>query len=181
MWRYTKPETTTGAISAFQEMLSKMEQPPDPGIHREFVLVVTVKMMICWRHPIEHRRQYKIPLGVRAKIRRIAKATTRHSPLELIDMSTGKIHGRDERIVIFESSPICKELISSMATHINLSCIRHVVRRYFQYVVLSHKWEDQEPLFQEAIRIAVYDLGDPPTHNKLQTYCSESRFPLGLE
>ena len=35
------------AISAFQEMLSKMEQSPDPGIRREFVLVVAVKMIIC--------------------------------------------------------------------------------------------------------------------------------------
>ena len=35
------------AISAFQEMLSKMEQSPDPDIHREFVLVVMMKMIIC--------------------------------------------------------------------------------------------------------------------------------------
>ena len=58
-----------------------------------------------------------------------------------------------------------------MTTHINLSRIRHVVQQYFQYVVLSHKWEDNEPLFQEVIQIAVYDLGDSPTHDKLQTYC----------
>ena len=35
------------AISAFQEMLSKMEQSPDPDIRREFVLVVMVKTIIC--------------------------------------------------------------------------------------------------------------------------------------
>ena len=34
------------AISAFEEMLSKMEQSPDPDIRREFVLVVTVKTTI---------------------------------------------------------------------------------------------------------------------------------------
>ena len=58
-----------------------------------------------------------------------------------------------------------------MTTHINLSRIRHVVQQYFRYVVLSHRWEVNEPLFQEVIQIAVYDLGDSPTHNKLQTYC----------
>ena len=58
-----------------------------------------------------------------------------------------------------------------MATHIDLSRIRHVVQQYFQYVVLSHKWEDNEPLFQEVIQITVYDLCDSPTHDKLQTYC----------
>ena len=62
-----------------------------------------------------------------------------------------------------------------MATHIDLSRIRHVVQQYFQYVVLSHKWEDNEPLFQEVIQITVYDLGDSPTHDKLQTYCKIAR------
>ena len=58
-----------------------------------------------------------------------------------------------------------------MTTHTSLSRIRHVVRKYFQYVVLSHKWEDNEPLFQEVIHITVYDLGDSLTHDKLQTFC----------
>ena len=35
------------AISAFEEMLSKMEQSPDPDIRREFVLVFTEKTTIC--------------------------------------------------------------------------------------------------------------------------------------
>ena len=56
-----------------------------------------------------------------------------------------------------------------MTTHISLSRIRHAVQQYFQYVVLSHKWEDNEPLFQ--IQIVVYNLGNSPTHDKLQTYC----------
>ena len=58
-----------------------------------------------------------------------------------------------------------------MTTHINLSRIRDVVQQYFRYVVLSHKWEENEPLFQEVIQITVYDLGDSRTHDKLQTYC----------
>ena len=76
---------------------------------------------------------------------------------------------------MFESSPIYSELISSMTTHIDRSRIRNVVQQYFQYVVLSHRWEDDEPLFQEVIQIAVYDLGDSPTHDKLQTYCKIAR------
>ena len=58
-----------------------------------------------------------------------------------------------------------------MTTRINQSRIRHVVQQYFQYVVLSHKWEDNEPVFQKVKQITVYDLGDFPTHDKLQTYC----------
>ena len=37
--------------------------------------------------------------------------------------------------------------------------------------MLSHQWEDNEPLFQEVIHIAVYDLDKSPTHDKLQTFC----------
>ena len=37
--------------------------------------------------------------------------------------------------------------------------------------MLSHKWEDNEPLFQEVMRISVYDLDQSATHDKLQTFC----------
>jgi len=37
--------------------------------------------------------------------------------------------------------------------------------------MLSHKWEENEPLFQQVIHIAVYDLETSPTHDKLQTFC----------
>ena len=158
------------ATSAFEEMLSKMEQSTDPDIHRESVLVITVKTMICLHHPIERRKQYQTPSRIRAKIHKIVRKTIRDSPLKLIDTSTGKIYGRDERIVMFESSVICKELISS-TTRISRSRIKRIVQEYFQYVVLSHKWEENEPRFQDMVHIAVYDLGDSPTHDKLQTYC----------
>ena len=58
-----------------------------------------------------------------------------------------------------------------MTTHVNHARIRHVVQQYFQYIVLSHRWEVNEPLFQEVMQITVYDLGKSPTHDKLQTYC----------
>ena len=74
-------------------------------------------------------------------------------------------------MAMFESSPICKEFISSMTTHISLSRIRRLVRKYFEYVVLSHKWEDNKPLFQVVVQVVVYDLGDFSTHDKLQTSC----------
>ena len=121
--------------------------------------------------PKERRKQYRTLSSVQADIRKIVKATLQDSPFELIDTSTGKIHSRDARESMFESSSVCKELISSMTTHISRSRIKRVVREYFQYVVLSHRWEDNEPLFREVVHITVYDLKDSPTHDKLQTYC----------
>ena len=58
-----------------------------------------------------------------------------------------------------------------MTTRIDYVRIKREARQYFRYVVLSHKWEENEPLFQQVMHIAVYDLDESPTHDKLQTFC----------
>ena len=58
-----------------------------------------------------------------------------------------------------------------MTTRIDYVRVKREVRQYFRYVMLSHKWEENEPLFQEVMHIAVYDLAKFPTHDKLQTFC----------
>ncbi|KAF8415522.1 hypothetical protein L210DRAFT_3431234, partial [Boletus edulis BED1] len=37
--------------------------------------------------------------------------------------------------------------------------------------MLSHKWEDNEPLYHQVVHIAVHELEKSPTHDKLQTFC----------
>ena len=59
-----------------------------------------------------------------------------------------------------------------MTTRIDYVRIKREVRQYFRYVMLSHKWEANEPLFQQVIHMAVYDLDESPTHDKLQKFCS---------
>lgn len=123
LWAYETKHTALhkagdyeNAITAFGVMLLKMEQSPDPGIRREFILMITAKTMICSCHPLGRREQYKTPSKIRARIRRIVKETIRDSPYILINTSTGKSHGRDQRESVFESLPTCQELISSMTT-----------------------------------------------------------------
>ena len=69
------------------------------------------------------------------------------------------------------SLPIVNELVSSMTTRIDRPHIKREVRKFFRYVMLSHKWDEDEPLFQHVIHMAVYDLGRSQTHDKLQTFC----------
>jgi len=95
----------------------------------------------------------------------------RHSPRALINTYTGRLHHTAERASAFESIPIFNELVSSMTTRIDYARIKHEVRQYFRYVMLSHTWEQNEPLFQQVIHIAVWDLDTSPTHEKLQTFC----------
>ena len=127
--------------------------------------------MTCSHYETEHGDQYIGPSSARATIRRIVQRTVRHSPRVLIDTTTGRLHDRAGQASAFESLPIFKELVSSMTTRIDYVRIKREVRQYFRYVMLSHKWEANEPLFQQVIHIAVYDLDKSPTHDKLKTFC----------
>lgn len=89
----------------------------------------------------------------------------------LINTTTGRLHDRAAQESAFESQPIFNELVSSMTTRIDRARIKHEVRQYFRYVMLSHKWEDNEPSSKQVMHISVYDLGPSPTHNKLKTFC----------
>ncbi|KAF8436010.1 hypothetical protein L210DRAFT_3549851 [Boletus edulis BED1] len=140
------------AVDAFETMLTKMVESPDPDVQRDV-------------------DRYVSPSSTRAMIRKIVHRTLRHSPRVLINTATGRLHNRAEQASAFESLPIFKELVSSRTTRIDYVRIKREVREYFRYVMLSHKWEDNEPLFQQVVRIAVYDLEESPTHDKLQTFC----------
>ncbi|KAF8430779.1 hypothetical protein L210DRAFT_3730379, partial [Boletus edulis BED1] len=140
------------AIRAFEMMLSKMAESRDPGVQRQ-------------------GDKYVSPSSTQATIRKVVERTLRRSPHVLINTTTGRLHDRTEQASAFESLPIFKELVSSMTTRIDYVRIKHEVRQYFRYVMLSHKWEDKEPLFQQVVHLAVYELETSSTHDKLQTFC----------
>ena len=58
-----------------------------------------------------------------------------------------------------------------MTTRIDYIRIKREVRQYFRYVVLSHTWEDNEPLFEKVVGIKVTDLEESLTHDKLRMFC----------
>ena len=89
----------------------------------------------------------------------------------LIDTTTGRLRNKAQRESAFETLPIFKQLISSMTTRIDCARIKQEVQQYFQYVMLSHKWENNEPLFEHVIHVTVHDLDPSPTHDKLQMFC----------
>ena len=125
----------------------------------------------CSHYSTEHGDQYISPSSTRATIRRIVQRTIRHLPRVLINTTTGRLHNRAEQASAFEFLPIFQELVSSMTRRIDYVRVKREVRLYFRYVMLSHKWEENEPLFQQVIHVAVYDLDKSPTHDKLQTFC----------
>jgi hypothetical protein len=156
------------AVDALEEMLSKMAQSPDPNIERELYPRYHDKV---FTFSTGQGDRYISPSSTRAEIHKHVQRITNQSPRVLIDIATGRLRDRAERASAFEALPIFNELVSSMTTHIDYVRIKHEVRQYFRYVMLSHKWEENEPLFQQVLHIAVYDLDQSPTHDKLQTFC----------
>ncbi|KAF8555025.1 TPR-like protein [Imleria badia] len=140
------------AVDALEEMLSKLAQSPDPNVQ-------------------QHCDQYINPSSTRTTIRKIVQQTIRHLPRVLINTTTGRLHDKADQAAAFEALPLFNELVSSMTTRIDYVRIKREVRQYFRYVMLSHKWDENEPLFQQVIHITVYDLGQSLTHDKLQTFC----------
>ncbi|KAG6372488.1 hypothetical protein JVT61DRAFT_7591 [Boletus reticuloceps] len=140
------------AIDALEVMLSKMAESHDPDVQQQ-------------------GDRYISPSSTRALIRQVVQRTLHRSPRVLIDTATGRLHERAEQASAFEALPIFYELVSTTTTRIDYVRIKREVRQYFRYVMLSHKWEDNEPLFRQVAHIAVYDLETSPTHDKLQTFC----------
>ena len=62
-----------------------------------------------------------------------------------------------------------------MTTHIDHARIEREVVEYYRYATFSHKWEDNEPLFEKVVHIVVYDLEESLTHDKLQMFCKVVR------
>ena len=99
----------------------------------------------------------------------------RESPLVLLNTDSGRLLDKSGQACSFESQPIFRELVSSMTTHIDHVRIEREVSEYYRYATFSHKWEENEPLFENVMRIVVYDLEDSLTHDKLQMFCKVVR------
>ena len=125
----------------------------------------------CSHYSTEHGDQYISHSSKQEAIRKIIRQTTGHLPHVLINMTTGRLCNRAEQGSAFESLPIFKELVSSMTTRIDYVRIKREVRQYFRYVVLSHTWEDNEPLFETVIGSMVTELEESLTHDKLRMFC----------
>ncbi|KIK34391.1 hypothetical protein CY34DRAFT_98095 [Suillus luteus UH-Slu-Lm8-n1] len=148
------------AIQTFQTMLSKLEYAPD---------IQTRKL----------RQQYLRPSEVERAIRWVIDAQLENAPLRVLDTTTGLLCDRSAQISAFKMSTEYKELLSSTITHPNLDTkrIEEVVRRNLRYAMLSHRWEDREPLLQDIQGKRVYDseLDSVGGMKKLRSFCKTAR------
>jgi len=92
-------------------------------------------------------------------------------PRVLIDTTTGRLYDKTQQAAAFQELPIYDELRSSMTTRLDHARIRKEVEMFYQYVMLSHKWQLHEPTFQTVENISIYGLPESPENNKVQRFC----------
>lgn len=93
-------------------------------------------------------------------------------PRVLIDTTTGRLCNKRRQAEAFEALPIYAELVASMTTELDYARIRREVKEFYRYVMLSHRWQDNEPLLQQVKYITVYELEESLANTKLQSFCS---------
>ncbi|KAI9571804.1 hypothetical protein HD554DRAFT_1826569 [Boletus coccyginus] len=137
------------AFEAFRVMLSRLEQSRDPNIR-------------------ELRNQY---VDATATIQEVVEETIRDMPRVLIDTTTGRLYDKTQQAVAFQELAIYDELRSSMTTRLDRERIEKEVKEFYQYVMLSHRWQPHEPTFQMVENISIYRLPASPENVKVQRFC----------
>ncbi|KAG2149068.1 uncharacterized protein EDB93DRAFT_358436 [Suillus bovinus] len=146
------------AIEAFQIMLSKLDNSPETQIRKL-------------------RQQYLTPPEADGAIRKSIQVQMENAPLRLLNTSTGHLCDRDAQIVSFKSSTNYKELLLSTMKHedFRMERIKKSIAMYFRYVMLSHRWEEKEPLLYDIQEKVVYRLNPVGGVVKLQSFCKFAR------
>jgi hypothetical protein len=98
-------------------------------------------------------------------------------PPRLLDTSSGRLCDRDAQINAFEVTSTYSKLLSSTMrdTNLRMERIHDVVETFFQYVMLSHRWEAKELPLNEVQDRNVYDLDAVDGTAKLQSFCKVVR------
>ncbi|KAI9566729.1 hypothetical protein HD554DRAFT_2174161 [Boletus coccyginus] len=87
----------------------------------------------------------------------------------------GCLHDKTQQAPAFEDLPIYDGLRPSMTTRLDPARIRREVKKFYRYVMSSHRWQPNEPTFQEIGKTSIYKLPVSPAFSKLQTFCKPVR------
>ena len=93
-------------------------------------------------------------------------------PRVLISTTTGRLYDKMQQAAAFKDLPVYDELRSSMTTRVDDARIRSAVKHFYRYVMFSHRWQPNEPTFQQIEKISIYELPASPAYSKLQKFCA---------
>ncbi|KAG1738271.1 heterokaryon incompatibility protein-domain-containing protein [Suillus lakei] len=123
------------------------------------------------------RETYVSPSKAEGAIRKVINDHLDTAPHRLLATATGLLCDREAQISAFKTSTEYNELLLSIMMHPDLP-IEHIaeaVATYFRYVMLSHRWGDNEPLLHDIQDKIVYKLKAAGGLVKLQSFCKLAR------
>ncbi|KAG2117648.1 hypothetical protein BD769DRAFT_1777979 [Suillus cothurnatus] len=127
-------------------------------------------------HGVQLRKLREKYIKVEAAIRKSIDIQLHTTPLRLFNTTTGRLCDRAAQINAFKTSAEYNELLLSIMAHpgLPLGRIADAVATYFRYVMLSHRWGENEPLLHDIQDKIVYKL-DAASVMKLQSFCKLAR------
>ena len=95
----------------------------------------------------------------------------------MIDVQSGRLCDGPKRVRIYKSELKFEKLFSSITEQSDSNGVQRAVKKYFEYVTLSHVWEGEEPSFQDVNKAGtVWKLDESHTLNqKLRRFCEVVR------
>jgi len=95
------------------------------------------------------------------------------APPRLLDTGTGLLCDRFAQVQKFKRSPLYRDLLKSMANcdSDQATDVLPTVTAYFQFVTLSHRWGNSEPLLREIQGRVIYKMTATDGLTKLQSFC----------
>ncbi|KAG1818213.1 heterokaryon incompatibility protein-domain-containing protein [Suillus subaureus] len=145
------------AIEAFQMMLAKLASTHSMQIRKL-------------------RDKSVSPSEAEGVIRKVINVQLDSAPLRLLNTNTGLLCDREAQISTFKTTTEYKQLLLSIMKHADLPMerIADLVAMYFRYVMLSHRWGENEPLLHDIQDKIVYKLNAAGVM-KLQSFCKVAR------
>ncbi|KAF8839077.1 WD40 repeat-like protein [Paxillus ammoniavirescens] len=115
------------------------------------------------------------PSEIRQRIEQEAYTVLKDAPRRLFNVDNGMLCDKNAQILTIKSSDEYKELISSISTRTQLEQeserISSVVRKFFQFVMLSHRWQKYEITLRDIQGYTVTKLPHSGSASKLQNLC----------
>ncbi|KAG2355210.1 hypothetical protein BDR07DRAFT_1381661 [Suillus spraguei] len=121
--------------------------------------------------------KYISPSKAEGDIQKFIDAQLYAAPLRLLNTTTGRLCDRGSQISAFKKSTEYNEILSSIIMHPDIAAgrIADTVATYFRYVMLSHRWGENEPLLHDIQDKVVYKLKEAGGLMKLQSFCKVAR------
>ncbi|KAF9223853.1 hypothetical protein BS17DRAFT_122606 [Gyrodon lividus] len=94
-------------------------------------------------------------------------------PLHLICTDDGKIYDRNAIETQFKAEH--SSFFEPTAVQPDPDIMLEVVQKFFAYVMLSHRWEIQEPLYRDVDGSDIFSLSQTPGTTKLQNFCRHAK------